>query len=498
MNIQRWRLVAVLPLSCAIFSAAASPAAPSRTTVVEARLLTPVSTYRTKAGTAIEAVVASPLCNAGEQVLPSGTVMEGFVKRVSKVGLGLVHESASLQLDFTSFHLPDGRPYEVVARLASIDNARERVDRKGKIHGIRATATLSNRIGQRIFFATFGHPAAMIPMFLAESLLLHFPEPEMEFHRGTAIKLEVELPEEFGPAAACPMPKTEFSEDQIAAAQGVVDSLPYWSYSKRQPQPMDLVNLMFAGSEEEVGRAFAAAGWSGTVANSMRAGVGAVRAIAESDSFADAPMRTLLLDGREPEFRLQKSLDTFEKRDHLRIWKRAETLNGRAVWASAATRDLGTTFGLHPFGVTHEIQNDVDLEREKVVQDLVFTGCVDSVLYVQRPESVRETGGEYRKGVVTDARVALIVFNGCTQPTQDFKAGSGRALDPPGTAVRYIRRVTLTARNHFLRDNLLYRAADAARLAYLALRQLNRQARQEGRAARLEDSMIASRTRSTN
>lgn len=498
MNIQRWRRIGIVPFSYAMFCVAAAAAGAARPTPVDARLLTPVSTYRTRAGAAVEAVVASPLCNGGENVLPAGAEIQGIVKRVSKVGLGLVHESASLQLEFTQLSLPDGRTYDVAARLAAVDNARERIDRKGKIHGIRATATLSNRIGQRMFFAAFGHPAAMIPMFLAESALFHFPEPEIEFHRGTAIRLEVEFPEEFGQVAACPIPKMEFPEDQLAATQAVVNGLPYWTYSKRQPQPMDLVNLMFAGSEEEVGRAFRAAGWSGTLANSIRAGVGAVRAIAESNSFADAPMRTLLLDGREPEFRLQKSLDTFEKRDHLRIWKRGETLDGRQVWASAATRDLGTTFGLHPFGVTHEIEDDVDLERDKVVRDLVFTGCVDSVTYLQRPEGVRETGAGYRKGVVTDARVALIVFNGCIQPAEDFKAGSDGAFDPPGPAVRYIRRVTLTARNHFLRDNLVYRAADAAKLAYLALRQLDRQARQESRAARLEYSMIASRTKATN
>lgn len=493
MKIQLWRRIAVSPILCGVAFAAGPP----RPILVEARLLTPVSTYRTKAGTPIEAVVASPLCNATEEVLPAGTMIEGRVKRVSKVGLGLVHESASLQLDFTQLSVPGGTTYEVAARLAAIDNARERVDRKGKIHGIRATATLSNRIGQRMFFAAFGHPAAMIPVFLAESALFRFPEPEIEFHRGTAMQLEVEFPDEMGQMTACPMAKAKLPEEQSAAAQEVVNGLPYWTYSRRQPQPMDLVNLMFVGSEEEVGRAFAAAGWSGTRANSLRAGVGAVRAIAQESSFADAPMRTLLLDGREPEFRLQKSLDTFEKRDHLRIWKREDLFEERQLWASAATRDTGTTFALHPFGITHEIQNEVDLERDQVVQDLLFSGCVDSVTYLQRPQGVRETGAAYRKGVVTDGRVALIILNGCTPPAQDFTAGDG-ALDPPRSIVRYIRRVTLTARNHFLRDNLVYRAADAARLGYLALRQLNRQARQENRAASLEESMIASRTKATN
>ena len=272
--------------------------------------------------------------------------------------------------------------------------------------------------------------------------------------------------------------------------QKLVDELPYWTYSKRQRQPMDLVNLLFVGSREEVDQAFAAAGWIGSRANSMRAGFAAIRAIVEEHGFSDAPMRTLLLDGREPDFRLQKSLDTFEKRDHLRVWKRDGELDGRSIWASAATRDVGTTFGIHPFGFTHEVQSDVDLERDKVIHDLVFTGCVDSVAYVPRPEGLRETGQVYRKGVSTDARVAVVTLNGCTEPRENL--GAEEPFAKPSKVVRLIRRVTLTARNHFIRDNWIYRTADAIRLGYLAIRRLDQQAKQEARARQLETAMRSS------
>jgi hypothetical protein len=65
-------------------------------------------------------------------------------------------------------------------------------------------------------------------------------------------------------------------------------------------------------------------------------------------------------------------------------------------------------------------------------------------------------------------------------------------LPKPAEVVRVIRRVTLTARNHFIRDNLLYRTADAIRLSYLALRKFDQQAGQEGRARQLEASMRSS------
>ncbi len=108
----------------------------------------------------------------------------------------------------------------------------------------------------------------------------------------------------------------------------------------------------------------------------------AIRAIAEEHALADAPMRTLPLDGVEPDLQLQKSLDTFAKRDHLRIWAWDREPTDVRYWASAATRDLAAGFSIRPFGFTHQIQDDVDLERDQVVSDLSFTGRVDSVAYL--------------------------------------------------------------------------------------------------------------------
>jgi hypothetical protein len=151
---------------------------------------------------------------------------------------------------------------------------------------------------------------------------------------------------------------------------------------------------------------------------------------------------------------------------------------------------------MHPFGFTHEVQSDVDLERDEVVHDLLFTGCVDSVAYVSRPGGVRQTGEDYRKGVTTDARVAVVTFNSCADPRQKFEA-EGLGSKPP-KIVRLVRRVTLTARNHFIRDNLVYRSADAIRLTYLAFRNLRRQSLQEDQARRSEDAMFGASALASN
>ncbi len=465
----------------AVFGSALSAVPPGK--AVEARLLTVVSSYATKRGSPVEAVITTPLCGAPGDELPRGAVLSGRVTKVHRVGLGLIHETAGMKMEFNRLVLPDGRTFEITSKLTGIDNSRERIDKHGSIHGIRATATLSNRAVQHIFFAALDHPALVLPLLAVENSMFHFPEPEFEFGVGSPLRVSVEFPPSLGIVAACPL-AAMVSDGEIGAYHEVVDHLPYWTYSVRQSQPIDLVNLVFLGSEDEINRAFAAAGWLGSRPNSARAGLKVVRAIAENHPLADAPMRDLLLSDKLPDFRFQKSLDTFEKRDHLRLWHRDDTLGGREVWASAATRDIAATFGIKPFGFTHQIEDNVDLERDQVVNDLIYTSCVDSVAYISRPETARSSGEPFRRGVYTDSRVAVVSLNTCQQA--QAAPSESEALKKPGRVVRVIRRATLTARNHFLRDNIIWRSAEAARMTVDVIRGWKKEWKNETYARELD------------
>jgi hypothetical protein len=461
---------------------------------VDARLLTPLSSYTAKPGLSVEAVVTTPLCPAvsglvpADQPLPSGAIVRGEVTKVHRIGLGIINETARIELDFSELVLPNGQTFPIESHLTGIDNAREHIDSHGAIRGIRATATLSNRVGERLAFLAFGHPAAMLPLFVVETGMFHFPEPEIELTRGADLHLSVLFPPEWGQVTRCTVPES-ISEDDWVQLHQLVNSLPYWTYSKRQPQPLDVVNLVYIGSQDEIGRAFNAAGWIGSRPNSVHAGIKVIRAIAEEHALADAPMRTLLLDGAEPDIQLQKSLDTFEKRDHLRIWHRDRELDGREVWASAATRDLAAVFSMRPFGFTHQIQDNVDLERDQVVSDLGFTGCVDSVAYVARPGTLRTSGETYRKGIYSDSRVAVVTLNSCQHPAEDLSE-VGEMPQPP-KIVRWVRRVMLTARNHYLRDNIIWRSGDAVRLAFHSVQGWRKERKNERDARDMDAKMAA-------
>jgi hypothetical protein len=431
---------------------------------VGARLLTPASSYRTRSGSEIKAQITTPLCAPDGTALPDGITLAGVATHVHKVGLGLIHESAGMQFDFEELRLPDGRAFPVQARLVEVSNARERVDNHGHIHGIRATSTLSNRAGQHLVLLAMGHPLALMPLFALETALVHFPEPEIDYGTGTQIQVAVDFPEALGKISACPVGQPP-SPETASELRALVESIPAWSYSGRKSQ--DPVSLVFIGSEDRLMAAFTAAGWTGSEAHTAAARWRVVRAIAENHADPDAPMRTLLLSGAEPDLSLQKALDTFEKRDHLRIWRRdGSQWDDQTVWASAATRDIGTGFGVRPFGFTHRIEVDVDQERSRVVNDLIYTGCVDSVQYVERGPLAGYP--DYRRGIQSDGRVAVVFLNSCREPRLTLtEASPGQ---PPPLAVRCIRRATLTARNHFLRDNIFWRSAEALRFGIDSLR----------------------------
>src|ERR1035441_74535 len=70
----------VAELACVCLSVSLAAAESPHGTPIEARLLTPISTYRAKPGMEIAAAVATPLCAGGASVLPEGTELRGVVK----------------------------------------------------------------------------------------------------------------------------------------------------------------------------------------------------------------------------------------------------------------------------------------------------------------------------------------------------------------------------------------------------------------------------------
>jgi hypothetical protein len=144
--------------------------------------------------------------------------------------------------------------------------------------------------------------------------------------------------------------------------------------------PGDPINIGLVGSEEDVLRAMAAAGWFPadpiTLASSAR--IAADTVLHHPDN--DAPVSNLFLFGRKQDLAFEQPLTGGPgRRHHVRFWRLDELYQGRNGWLGAATFD--TSVGLsHTTGqITHHIAPDVDAERDRLAQELQAAGVVQSV-----------------------------------------------------------------------------------------------------------------------
>jgi len=73
---------------------------------VHNRLRQTISSFGSKQDTPISAIVIQPVELDGQIVLPMNTELHGVVERVRRVGVGLSHETAQLDLRFDTLILP--------------------------------------------------------------------------------------------------------------------------------------------------------------------------------------------------------------------------------------------------------------------------------------------------------------------------------------------------------------------------------------------------------
>lgn len=468
------KILSMLLLAGAGLKAAEIPAG----TVLEVRLLTSVSSHDAKRGDPVRGITVVPVRDAnGALLLPVGTIIQGRVERARRVGLGLVHETASLHLRLDEILTADQRPVPMAARLVSVDNARERVDAKGRIRGIRATASMAHRLHRRAFSLTSWHPLAGISATVASNVLFKFPEPEISYSAGTELHAKLETALTLQPVVETPNQARELTTAEGTAFAEAVARMPEWTHRPLATKAVDPTNLLFVGDRDRLERAFAAAGWVSADPLTGRSRLQVVRAVVEDGAYGDAPMSPMQLAGRDPDLLRQRGLNTFAKRHHVRIWRQENRVDGEDVWLGAATHDtnVGPTF--KPLGFSHHIDGEVDLERQKVLHDLILTGCVAAHGIVDRA-TPGEAQARATRHISTDEAVVVVRLNECLAPLPVPVDESVAPMTRPNRATRMTRRVTLSARNYLIRENLAFRVYDMGRVAWFLMGKAGRHVRE--------------------
>jgi hypothetical protein len=387
--------------------------APGQTLSV--RLNGPVYSEHSRTGDPVEGTVTYPLCKTGENivcpkdelVIPPGTKVQATVLFAQKAPDK--YSRPRLVLDFSNIIHADGTRSPLYARVIDVDNARETV-RNNEILGIvqpHATTKASMALaGLGMVNPIAGYTIKGVSAVYGLSI-----RREILFPAGTDLQIQVVRPSMLKTRDAWsgwPLLQVDPQLKTLVAAA------PLRVHTKDN-KPSDLTNLMFIGSQQQLVAAFQEAGWFEADSLSMGSAAKSIQATMRGTGYTNAPVSLLMINGKPPDLVFQKSLDTFAKRHHIRIWKEPGTYQGRDVWIGAATHDIAISSAKAKTKWSHRIDPHIDREREWIETDLLFKGTATSYALVDRPHIPKKTTNATGDELLTDGQLSILEI-GNTKP----------------------------------------------------------------------------------
>src|SRR5271157_4261243 len=334
------RLAPLSAIFCSVLAFGCDDLAAGQTLWI--RLSSPISSYSSKPGDAVHAVLTEAITCGNDVVFPVGTKIDGVVHSVRKVGWGIYHETAALDIRFDRAVVTQGQPVPISASVVEVENAREQVN-KGVIQGIRSSDTPEGTINSRLRHLPTWNPYSDMGLIVYKATFPIFPEPEIYYPAGTDIRLKTK-----GAVSSLPT----LAKDQQGAFPADTSQLDAWVQqipqrsTTRKSVSADWLNLVFLGSREQVGLAFHEAGWHNSDPVSKHSFERNLYALLNNSGYAQQPMTTFLLDGKPEDMNWQKGLNSYGRRDHLRVWEWTPEGATDAVWVSSSTRDTGAVLSV--------------------------------------------------------------------------------------------------------------------------------------------------------
>lgn len=204
---------------------------------------------------------------------------------------------------------------------------------------------------------------------------------------------------------------------QGAAPTGTVEGHPAIARAPRHTVTAtghvgDAVNVAFVGSEEELHRMLAAAGWYAADPITLESSLRIAADVVLRKPYPHAPVSDLYLWGRRHDVAFEQPVgDSPKQRHHVRFWRSAEVdRRGEPLWLGAATFDERIEISRTTGGITHKIAPEIDHERNKLVVDTARAGALDGYYFVDDFHRVREGRNGGGDPYVTDGRLAVGVI----------------------------------------------------------------------------------------
>ena len=403
-----------MPICAAIAYTRKADLAPGAT--LDVRLSVPVYSDRSRTGDPVEATVTYPLCKTGEFIackdgellIPPGTKVNGTLLFAQKAPSK--YARPRVVIDFSNVMHKDGHTSPLYARVLDVDNARETV-RNNEILGIiQPHASTKASIAMAALGAS--NPIAGYTIKGMQAIYGLSLRREIAFPAGTDMQIQVvraSMLKRKEPWAGWPQLPVDAELQKLVHAAPLRTATPKGVAS-------DVTNLMFLGDRKQLEAAFGEAGWFEADGLGMSSAVKAAQATVRQAGYSSAPVSMLLLNGKQPDVVFQKSLNTFAKRHHIRIWKLAKTYNGREVWVGAATHDIATMSGRGGTKWSHRIDPHVDRERDWVETDLLFAGTGKAYVDIERPTAPKKAANATGDDIVTDGKMSVVDLVGTARP----------------------------------------------------------------------------------
>jgi hypothetical protein len=239
------------------------------------------------------------------------------------------------------------------------------------------------------------------------------------------VKIEVVDPGLSAAAAAAIGGPPETPMPEISAA--ILAKIPR-RISDQQGNPGDMVNIFIVGTQAQVEKVFARAGWVKVDRSVGDTVMNALEDSFEKKDYLTMPMSTLYLFNRPQDygFAHAEPVRVAMSRNHLRAWKSDYVIDGRPLWCIAATHDIGferdeRAKSLSFNAVTHKIDPAIDGEREYVNDTLSETGLVEQRTHVTPADPLTEahtaTGGTFH----SDGRILVLKLKDTPPPAPAAK-----------------------------------------------------------------------------
>jgi hypothetical protein len=420
---------------------------------LEVRLSSATGSRISHRGDPIEATIIAPVSVHGRILVPQGSILLGSIANATAIGLGLKHSTASIAYAFHTLQLPGGAAIPVHPQLVEVETAKEHVDGLGTVHGIHPIVSLSSSLSFYTVPLLLVDPTIGTPVLAIKSLIAPSPNPEIRFPTGTELILRLTTAVPIPPLTTDFVPTKSFSPGNLTEIDHLLKNSAQRAYMGNRPS--DVVNVMLLGSRKQLDRAFHASGWLQAQRKSPISLYRMYHALTKRNGYPSAPMNTLTLNGAPSAFVHQKTLDTVQKRHHVRLWQYPQRAD---IWLGAAAEDVGFRFELTHW--THSTDPNIDSERAKVVNDLAFTGCVDAAALLPRAPTDLVQDPKAKHPIVTDGYVAAVRLNDCIHP--NLMAGEGNT---PGLQKRGRMARALTAfRSDLVRSNIFFTTYNTLRL----------------------------------